>query len=244
MPDDQSTTPNEPGSFPLLLCTQVEAFALLVRRETCTLIASMLRTAGNAPAADLVDTDRDFTELSRSLAAIAGPVPAPDHGAGCRVFRCRCGCDQSQACSNCHRCQCWRSDCCVQRKPDAERRRARTSALSTLLAGVGLPMLTELRQTAADAEEAALRRALAHRARLLLPGDARYATAAFYASDSKLCMGHADYSVHDVTLHTQEQKDGSDETIDFDDDVLSRLLGALAELIRPDEGAQLEVDLT
>ncbi|MFD8903065.1 hypothetical protein [Streptomyces ardesiacus] len=244
MPEDQPTTPTtHHDSIPLLMGAQVEAFALLVRRETCTEIASMLRANGHSPAASLVDTDRDFTELSRSMAAIPTHIHEPEHAAGCRIFHCRCGCDPAQTCQDCRRCHCWRAQCCAQTVIDHERHRARTTALRTLLDNVGLQMLTELRQTVADAEEAALRHALSHRTRLLVPGNGRYAQAVFEAVDSKLGMGHADYSAHDVDLYAQGHDDPT-EAIDLNDDVLLHLLGSLAALIRPAEGARLEVDLT
>ncbi|MFM9643754.1 hypothetical protein, partial [Streptomyces turgidiscabies] len=71
--------------------------------------------------------------------------------------------------------------------------------------------------------------------------------AVFAASDSKLGMGHADYRLHDVELHEDENKhedEGGLATVDLDDDVLSAALGTLAGLLRPDEGADLAVDLT
>ncbi|WP_331732993.1 hypothetical protein OG613_49070 (plasmid) [Streptomyces sp. NBC_00015] len=248
MPEDQPaapTTNHDPdhGSFPLLLGAQVEAFALLVRRETCTEIASMLRTNGHPSAASLVNTDRDFTELSRSMAAIPTPIHEPEHAARCRAFRCRCGCDPAQSCQDCRRCPCWRSQCCAQTVIDAERRRARTTALRTLLDTIGRPMLTELRQTAAEAEEAALRNALSRRTWLLVPGNGHYTQAVFEAVDSKLGVDHADFSAYNVELYAQGQDDPI-EVIDLnDDDGLSRLLGSMAALIRPAEGARLEVDL-
>ncbi|MER5372555.1 hypothetical protein [Streptomyces sp. NPDC002553] len=246
MPDDQPTPATRTAnhdSIPLLMGAQVEAFALIVRRETCDEIAAMLRTNGHTPAANLVDTDRDFTELSRSLAAIPTPIHEPEHAASCRVFDCRCGCNPAQTCQDCHRCHCWRTQCCAQTVIDDERRRARTTALRALLDNISLPMLTELHQTIADGEEAALRHALSHRTLLLVPGNGHYTQAVFEAVDSKLGMGHADYSTHDVDLYAQGQDDPI-EIIDLDnDDVLSRLLGSLAALIRPAEGARLELDL-
>jgi hypothetical protein len=244
MPEAQPNTPTMGReSFPLLIGAQVEAFALVVRRQTCNEIASMLRTSGHPPAASLVETDRDFTELSRSLAALPIPSHEPEHAAGCRVFHCTCPCDPGQTCQDCHRCQCWRVDCCAQRVTDHERSRARTTALRTLLDNIGLRMLTELRETAADAEEAALRHAVSRRTRLLVPGDGHYERAVFSAGDSKLGMGHGDYNTHDVGLYATGQDDPT-EAIDLNDDVLSQLLGSLAELIHPDEGAGLTVDLT
>ncbi|MFF8884118.1 hypothetical protein, partial [Streptomyces flaveolus] len=98
-----------------------------------------------------------------------------------------------------------------------------------------------MRQTVAAAEEAALRQALSHRTRLLVPGDGAYTLAVFRAVDGRLGMGHADYSDTDtdIDLYTQGRNDRT-EAIDLDDDVLSHLLGSLAALVRPDEGARLE----
>ncbi|MGC5042432.1 hypothetical protein ACLQ16_03845 [Streptomyces albidoflavus] len=229
-------------SFPLLIGKQVEAYGLMVRRQTCTELAAMLRSDGQALAANLVEEDRDFTELSRSMTVIP-QASAPEHKAGCRVFGCRCGCDRAQDCQDCQRCVCWRSDCCAQRAVDAARREERTKALRRLLDGVGLAMLTELRETAAAAEEAALRHAVARRMRHLVPGGGRhYVSAVFEARDSKLCMGHADYSDQDVELYARGQDDPN-ETVDLNDEALSRSLGAFAELLRPDEGARLTVGL-
>ncbi|WP_225637398.1 hypothetical protein [Streptomyces solaniscabiei] len=187
--------------------------------------------------------DRDVTELFRWAATLPALTHEPDHAAGCRVFHCRCGCDPAQTCQDCHRCLCWRAQCCAHRAVEAEQSRAWTTALRRVLDPIGLKTLTELRQTVADAEEAALRKALSHRTRLLAAGDGVYTLAVFGAVDGKLGMGHADYSDTDIDLYTQGQNDPT-ETIDLDDDVLSYLLGSLAALVRPDEGARLEVDLT
>ncbi|MFF9453619.1 hypothetical protein [Streptomyces flaveolus] len=187
--------------------------------------------------------DLDFTELSRWAATLPALTHESDHAAGCRVFRCRCGCDPAQTCQDYHRCPCWRAQCCAHRAIEAEQSRARTTALRTLLDTIGLKTLTELRQTVADAEEAALRQALSHRTRLLVPEDGAYTMAVFRAVDGRLAMGHADYSDTDIDLYTQGQNDPT-EAIDLDDDVLSHLLGSLAALMRPDEGARLVVDLT
>ncbi|MFF5019440.1 hypothetical protein [Streptomyces sp. NPDC001165] len=240
------TTPDAPapGSFPLLVGAQVEAYTLVVRRQTCTDLAAMLRNDGHTAAAELVEADRDFTELSRSLAAIP-KTPETEHKARCRAFDCRCSCDRAQTCPDCHRCVCWRAECCAQVPTDAARRADRTAALRRLLDSVGLKMLTELRETAAQAEEAALRCTIARRIRLLEPGDDRPYTAFFAAGDfGRLGMGHADYSIHDVELYDEES--GASRTVDLDDAVLSASLGTLAELLRPDDGAVLDlpVDLT
>ncbi|MEU9602625.1 hypothetical protein AB0E06_38270 [Streptomyces sp. NPDC048109] len=253
-PDETPTptpdgTQEAPGSFPLLIGAQVEAYALVVRRQTCDDLAGELRNDGQVLAADLVDENRDFTEISRSLAAIPA-APKTEHGAYCRPFDCRCGCDRAQNCLDCHRCVCWRAQCCAQVATDYARARARKEALRRLLDGVGLAMLTELRETVAEAEEAALRDTIARRVRLLTPAEGpRYTHAVFAAYDSKLGMCHADYRLHDVELHKDEDKDkhedeGGPATVDLDDDVLSAALGTLAGLLRPDEGADLAVDLT
>ncbi|MFH0246434.1 hypothetical protein ACGRHY_29345 [Streptomyces sp. HK10] len=234
-------TPAE-NSFPLLIGAQVEAYGLLVRRQTCTELAAMLRRDGQTLAANLVEDDRDFTELSRSLSAVP-QAAKPEHAAGCRAFDCRCGCDRAQDCQDCRRCVCWRAECCAEVAAQAARRAERATALRPLLDAFAPQALTELRQTVADAEEAALRRAVARRMRVLVPGAGhRYAVAVFEARDSKLCMGHADYSDQDVELYAQGQDDPS-EAVDLDDAALSSALGALAELLRPDEGAQLTVGL-
>lgn len=198
-------------------------------------------------AAQLVEEDRDVTEISRALA-----VPAalkPEHGARCRPFDCRCGCDRAQNCLDCQRCTCWRAKCCAQVATDYyARARARKAALRQLLDVVDLVMLTELRETVTEAEEAALRDTIARRVRLLTPTyGPRYTHAVFAAYDSKFGMGHADYRLHDVELHEDEDKhEGEDGpvTVDLDDDVLSAALGTLAALLCPDEGGDLTVDLT
>lgn len=237
------SAPEAPASFPLLIGAQVEAYALVVRRQTCDHLAALLRNDGQMLAARLVEEDREVTEISRSLAAIPA-TPKTEHGAYCRPFDCRCGCDRAQTCLDCHRCVCWRAKCCAQVAADGARARARKTALRALLDAVDPAMLTELRETAAEAEEAALRDIIARRVRRLTPADGpRYTHAVFAAHDSKLCMGHADYRLHDVELHEDEDKD-EPETVDLDDDVLSAALGALAGLLRPDEGADLTVGLT
>lgn len=242
-------TPEVPGPGPLLVGAQVGAYALVVRRRTCDHLAGMLRDGGQMLAADLVEEDRDVTGISRALAAVPA-VPRTEHGARCRPFDCRCGCDRAQNCLDCHRCVCWRARCCAQVATDYARARARKTALRALLDAVDPVMLTELRETVAEAEEAALRDMIARRVRLLTPADGpRYTHAVFAAYDSKLGMGHADFRLHDVELHEDEDEDedkheGGPVTLDLDDDVLSAALGTLAGLLRPDEGADLAVDLT
>ncbi|WP_435060373.1 hypothetical protein [Streptomyces sp. bgisy060] len=239
-PDNEpDITPDDSESFPLLIGAQVEAYALVVHRQTCDRLAAMLRDDGQTLAANLVEEDRDFTELARSLAAVP-PTANTEHGAFCRPFRCRCGCDQTQSCLDCHRCVCWRAQCCAQTSADRARTRVRKAALRALLDTMDPAMLTELRETAADAEEAALRAAVGRRVRLLTSADGpRWTRAVFAARDSKFGMGHADYRVHDVTLHDH----GTSTIVDLDDDALCAVLGALAELLRPEEGADLTVDL-
>ncbi|MDX3020119.1 hypothetical protein [Streptomyces acidiscabies] len=245
-PDETPTpdgTPKAPGSVPLLVGAQVEAYALVVRRRTCDHLAGMLRDSGQTLAADLVEEDRDVTEISRALAAVPA-VPRTEHGARCRPFDCRCGCDRAQDCLDCHRCVCWRVRCCTQVAADFDRARARKAALRQLLDAVGPVVLTELRETVAEAEEAALRDTIARRVRLLTPADGpRYTYAVFAAYDSKLGMSHADYGLHDVELHEDEDQGGL-VTVDLDDDVLSAALGTLAVLLRPDRDEDLTVDLT
>ncbi|WP_333745635.1 hypothetical protein [Streptomyces sp. IBSBF 2950] len=242
MPLPDHTSPPEP--VPLFIASQVEAFALVVRRQTCAELAEALRRDGQALAADFVEDDGAWTELTHSLSAIPkASTSGPEHGAGCRAFACQCGCDRAQDCQDCHRCACWRAQCCAHVAEDRVRREERTRALRQLLDTVDLTMLTELRETAAEAEEARLRSSIARRLRLLAPGDGRqYETAVFDAVDAKLCMGHADYSERDVALYAVGQEDPN-EIVDLDDAVLSSALGALAELLRPEEGAQLTVDL-
>ncbi|MFH8465986.1 hypothetical protein [Streptomyces sp. NPDC017991] len=232
-----------PDSFPLLIGAQVEAHALIVRRQTCDEVAAMLRASGETSAANLVEEDRDFTELSRSLAAVPASEPEAQHAADCGAFDCRCGCALAQRCQDCGRCACWRAECCAQAPVARARGEERKSALRRLLDGFGTAMLTELRETTAAAEEAALRDVVARRAGLLAPGDGRrYETAVFEATDSKLGMGHADWRGQDVELYAPGQ-DGPNETADWDDTVLSRALGALAELLHPEEGARLTIVL-
>lgn len=217
----------------------------------------MLRDGGQMPAADLVEEDRDVTWISRVLVAVPAvpAVPRPEHGARCRPFDCRCGCDRAQDCLDCHRCVCWRVQCCAQVAAGYARARARKAALRQLLDAVGPVMLTEFRETVIEAEEAALRDTIARRVRLLTPQveGPRYTHAVFAAYDSKLGMGHADYRLHDVELHEDEDEDedkhededeGGPVTVDLDDDVLSAALGTLAGLLHPDQGEDLTIDLT
>ncbi|WP_327391348.1 hypothetical protein OG728_38360 (plasmid) [Streptomyces microflavus] len=188
----------------------------------------------------LEEEDRDINELARALPAISTPAGWTEHGAYCRPFQCRCGCDQSQTCLDCHRCVCWRAQCCGQASADRARTSSRRTALRALLGPMTPAMLTELRQTAADAEESALRAAVARRVRLLTSAEGlRWTRVVFDARDSKFGMGHADYRVHDVTLHDND----TSRIVDLDDDTLCAVLGTLAELLRPEEGADLSVDL-
>ncbi|MFJ6438259.1 hypothetical protein [Streptomyces sp. NPDC091416] len=234
------STADTPPPFPLLVGAQVEAYALVVARQTCNRLSAILRTDGQTLAADLVEEERDITELSRALTAIPS-APRMEHGAFCRPFDCRCACDPAQSCVDCRRCACWRAQCCAQAAADRARRRARMTALRSLLDAVNPAILTELRETAADAEEAALRDVIARRVRLLTPADApRWTCAVFDARDSKLGMGHADYRVHDVTLHDEDGETST--TVDLDDDALAAALGTLAELLRPEDGADLTVE--
>ncbi|MET9778610.1 hypothetical protein ABZ023_30900 [Streptomyces sp. NPDC006367] len=241
-PGAPDNAPDIPASLPLLVGAQVEVYALVIRRQTCDHLAAMLRDESQTLAANLVEEDRDFTELSRSLSAIPN-TPKPEHGAYCRPFDCRCGCDRTEDCFDCHRCVCWRAQCCAQVAADSARARARKTALRALLDTVDPVMLTELRETVAEAEEAALHQAIARRVRLLTPADGRrYTHAVFDARDSKLGMGHADYRVNEVELY-DEEKDIS-VTADLYDEVLSATLGTLAELLRPIEGVDVTVELT
>ncbi|GAA1227477.1 hypothetical protein [Streptomyces rhizosphaericus] len=232
----------DPAPFPMLLGAQVEAHALIVRRQTCDELAAILRDNGHTLAANLVDEDRDFTELSRSLAAIPS-TPKPQHRQHCRPFDCRCGCDRAQDCLDCHRCVCWRAQCCAQAAADHARTRTRRAALRRLLDSLDLEMLTELRETVAEAEENALRNTIARRLHLLAPANGRrYTHAVFAASRSKLGMSHADYRPRDVELYDEEHD--TPTTVDLNDEVLSAALGTLATLLRPDDDAELTVDLT
>ncbi|MGV9509368.1 hypothetical protein ACWDQZ_27585 [Streptomyces tendae] len=60
----------------------------------------------NARAYELLDT------VLPLLAAVLNPV---DHAEGCRPHDCRCACDRRQNCQDCHRCVCWRSQCCAEK---------------------------------------------------------------------------------------------------------------------------------
>ncbi|MFE9252822.1 hypothetical protein [Streptomyces sp. NPDC007088] len=85
-------TLDDSDSFPLLISAQVETFAFAVHRQTCDRRAVMLRDDGKILAANLVEEDRDITELTRSLAAVHSTAKT-EHAAYCRPFHCRCGCD-------------------------------------------------------------------------------------------------------------------------------------------------------
>ncbi|WP_413100856.1 hypothetical protein [Streptomyces sp. Inha503] len=112
-------------------------------------------------------------------------------------------------------------------------------ALRPLLDALAPQTLTDIRETVADAEEAAWRRVIARRLRALAP---RYEAAVFTAVETKLGQGHDDYSTNDVELYAPGQDDPN-ETVDLDDAPLTRALGALTELLHPDEGARLTIDL-
>lgn len=233
-------------AVPLLIGSQVEAYALIVRRHTCDDLAAMLRAHGQVVAADLVEEDRDFTELSRSLAAVPKSVPEQEHAAGCRPLDCRCCCARAQDCRDCGRCVCWRAECCARVSLDGARRPGRTAALRRLLDGVGLAMLTEVREAAAGAEESALRQVVARRVRVLRPGDGRrYAVAVFEAvgPSRKSGTGHAVYSGRGVELYADAVGDPTEVVDLVDDAVLSQALGALAAMLRPAEGGWLTVEV-
>ncbi|AKN68710.1 hypothetical protein QR97_01830 [Streptomyces sp. PBH53] len=117
--------------------------------------------------------------------------------------------------------------------------RERALALRPLLDVLDPEGLTAVREAAADAEEVAWKRVVARRLRALAPG---YVVAMFTAVETKLGVGHDDYSTNDVELYADGQDDPN-EIVDLDDAELSRALGALAELKRPSEGAELIVDL-
>lgn len=122
--------------------------------------------------------------------------------------------------------------------------RDNAAALRPLLDALQPEMLTAIRETVADAEKAAWQRVVARRVRAISPGP--YAVAVFANVGPKLGMGHDDYSARNVDLYAEaeaEDQDEPSETCDFDDAALTRALGALAELLRPSDGAQLEVDL-
>ncbi|NEW75454.1 hypothetical protein [Streptomyces rhizosphaericus] len=119
------------------------------------------------------------------------------------------------------------------------RRAVRAAALCPLLDALAPQTLTDIRETVADAEEAAWRRVVARRMRALAP---RYEVAVFTAVETKLGQGHDDYSTNDVELYAPGQDDPN-ETVDLDDASLTRALGALAELLHPEEGARLTINL-
>ncbi|MDX2545899.1 hypothetical protein ACOT81_38210 [Streptomyces sp. WI04-05B] len=127
---------------------------------------------------------------------------------------------------------------------DTEASAARDSAaaLRPLLDALQPEMLTAIRETVAGAEKAAWLRVVARRVRAIAPGP--YAVAVFANVGPKLGMGHDDYSARNVDLYAEaEDQDEPSETCDFDDAALTRALGALAELLRPSDGAQLDVHL-
>ncbi|MGW3628026.1 hypothetical protein [Streptomyces sp. NPDC000880] len=79
-----------------------------------------------------IGADRASVEASRGLEAYAmltvaaellGPAlaavetaqaDAAQHKDGCRPYDCRCGCNWQQNCQDCHRCVCWRAECCAE----------------------------------------------------------------------------------------------------------------------------------
>ncbi|MDW4912484.1 hypothetical protein [Streptomyces californicus] len=231
-PEDTGQT----GGIPLLVGDQVEAYAFVVRREACNQLISMLRTSGEARAAELVTEDRDLTELTRVF-TVAPPIEPVDHAARCSPSECRCGCDRAEDCPECRQCTCWSDRCCTR----VAVRLARGAALRDLLGRVELALLADLREAQAEVEEAALRRLVARRTRLFAATGGRAASyAVIEARDSRLGMGHADYRTQNVELHGAH---GTVEYLDIDDQALSTALGTLAELLRPEEGADLTVDL-
>lgn len=225
--------------LPLLVGEQVEAYARAIWRNTCTDVAAMLRRDGLPLSAGIVEAHRDLTELDH-------PVPArpeqADHKPDCRAFDCRCGCARAQDCLDCQRCVCWRSECCAEVALQAARRAERTRAARPLLDLLDPQMLTAIRETVADAEENAWRRAVARRVRTLAPGRGQYSVAVFEAVETKLGMGHAGFVDRDVELYAEGQGDPN-ETVDLNDVVLARALGALSVLLRPMEGHRLVVYL-
>lgn len=114
------------------------------------------------------------------------------------------------------------------------------TALRPLLAALEPQLLTALRETVASAEEAAWRGVVARRVCAIGPGS--YEVAVFEAVETRLSVGHDDYSDRAVELYADREDDPS-ACVDFNDAVLARALGALAELLRPSEGARLTVDL-
>ncbi|MFI6686656.1 hypothetical protein [Streptomyces sp. NPDC050485] len=125
---------------------------------------------------------------------------------------------------------------------DSARARAReiASALIPGLATLDPVLLTAIRETVADAEEAAWRRVVARRVRAVAPGP--YTVAEFTAVETKYGYAHDDFSGRNVSLFADGQGDPN-ECVDLDDAELTRALGALSELLRPHEGAELSVDL-
>lgn len=131
---------------------------------------------------------------------------------------------------------------CAQAATDHTLAQTRRATLRQLLDSVDLAMLTELRETVAEAEENALRNTIARRLHLLAPANGRrYTHAIFYASRSKLGMSHADYRPRDVELYDEEHDNPT--VVDLNDEELSAALGTLATLLRPDDDAELTVDL-
>ncbi|MFI1225915.1 MULTISPECIES: hypothetical protein [unclassified Streptomyces] len=114
-------------------------------------------------------------------------------------------------------------------------------ALRDLLGRVEPVLLADLREAVAEVEEAALRQLVARRTRLFAATGGRAVSyAVIEARDSRLGMGHADYRTENVELHGAH---GTVDYVDIEDQTLSTALGTLAELLRPEEGADLTVDL-
>ncbi|MFD7334876.1 hypothetical protein ACFV98_02585 [Streptomyces violascens] len=114
------------------------------------------------------------------------------------------------------------------------------SALTPGLAALDPVMLTAIRETVANAEEAAWRRVVARRVRAVAPGP--YDVAEFTAVETKYGYAHDDFSDRNVLLFAKGQGDPN-ECVDLDDAELTQALGALSELLRPNERAELSVDL-
>jgi len=163
-----------------------------------------------------------------------------EHTPECRAFDCRCGCDREQDCRDCHRCVCWRSECCAEQALQGALQRHRVSALTARFERFAPAVLAATREAAATAEESYWRRAAAGRVRALTAGP--YAYAVFTAVESK--RGADRYSDQDVALYPGELNETVTERVGLPDKELTRALDALSELLHPREGEELAVDLT
>jgi hypothetical protein len=140
-------TPTMGGVFCRTCRTEVEPGQEGCPRHDPTVIGRELYRLFDA-SRELPEADRNaraYALLQNALPLLAAVLNPVDHKEGCRPHDCRCACDRRQNCQDCHRCVCWRSECCAEKaiRWNAEEEWARLVAEAGPRCAVCLTLLAE-----------------------------------------------------------------------------------------------------